>query len=144
VLESSFKSQIKFNISKEFIKHIKTSNFNMGSKNVASIIIVIFFVNVLFSASLSSAHVPVAGTSKLKQCPDLRVCVNLLKDLVSIVIGAPQCKPCCPFIAGLVDVEAHACLCTAIKGDILGIDINIPLKVLLNVCGRKVPSGSVC
>ncbi|CAI8597281.1 unnamed protein product [Vicia faba] len=111
----------------------------MGSKSVASIIIVIFFLNILFTASLSSAQVPTS-----KSCPDLRVCVNVLKDLVSIIIGPPQCKPCCPFIAGLIDVEAHACLCAAIKGNILGIDINVPIKVLLNVCGRKVPTGPVC
>ncbi|CAI8584822.1 unnamed protein product [Vicia faba] len=111
----------------------------MGSKSVSCIIIVIFFLNIFFSASLSSAQVPTS-----KSCPDLRVCVNVLKDLVSIIIGAPQCKPCCPFIAGLIDVEAHVCLCTAIKADILGIDINIPIKVLLNVCGRKVPDGPIC
>lgn len=113
----------------------------MGSKSSASIIIVIFFVNILFSAGLSSAHVQVAVSSK---CPDLRVCANVLKDLVSIIIGAPQSKPCCSLIAGLVDVKAHACLCTTLKGDILGININIPVKILLNVCGRKVPDGPVC
>ncbi|XP_058783640.1 lipid transfer protein EARLI 1-like [Vicia villosa] len=114
----------------------------MGSKSVASIIIAIFCLNIIFSASLSSAQVPTTSTSN--HCPDLRICVNVLKDLVSVIIGAPQCKPCCPLIAGLIDVEAHACICTAVKGQILGIDINIPIKVLLNVCGRKVPAGPVC
>ncbi|CAL5193893.1 unnamed protein product [Lathyrus oleraceus] len=116
----------------------------MGSKMLHPLSSSSFFVNTIFSTSLSYACVSVTVTSKLKQCPDLRVCVNVLKDLVSIIIGVPQCKSCCSLIVGLIDVEAHACLCTSIKGDILGIDINIPIKLLLNICGRKVPDGHVC
>lgn len=116
----------------------------MDSKSVASIIIVTFFFNILFFVRLGTAQMPTVVTSKSKQCPDLRVCVNVLNDLISIIIGAPQSKPCCSLIAGLVDLEAHACLCTAIKGNILGINLNILVKILLNVCGGKVPEGPVC
>nr|GEV27005.1 hypothetical protein [Tanacetum cinerariifolium] len=43
----------------------------------------------------------------------------------------------------LVDIEAAVCLCTAIKANVLGINLNVPvsLSLLLNVCGKKVPSG---
>ncbi|XP_058756099.1 lipid transfer protein EARLI 1-like [Vicia villosa] len=109
----------------------------MGSKSVASIIIA-----TLFFATLCSAHVPIASQSK--HCPDLSVCVNVVKDLLSIIIGAPQAKPCCSLIAGLIDVEAHLCICAAVKADILGININIPIEILLNLCGRKVPKGHAC
>ncbi|GJX02177.1 retrotransposon protein, putative, ty1-copia subclass [Tanacetum coccineum] len=43
-------------------------------------------------------------------------------------------------------IEAAICLCTAIKANVLGINLNVPvsLSLLLNVCGKKVPSGFKC
>ncbi|XP_022759499.1 14 kDa proline-rich protein DC2.15-like [Durio zibethinus] len=76
----------------------------------------------------------------------LGVCANLLNDLVHVVIGTPPKTPCCTLIQGLADLEAAVCLCTAIKANILGINLNVPisLSLLLNYCGKNVPRGFQC
>ncbi|CAN0842107.1 14 kDa proline-rich protein DC2.15, partial [Linum grandiflorum] len=52
----------------------------------------------------------------------------------------------CSLLEGLVDLEVAVCLCTAIKANILGINLNIPvaLSLLLNVCGSSVPPSFQC
>ncbi|GER30511.1 lipid-transfer protein [Striga asiatica] len=88
-------------------------------------------------------------TSK-PRCPNntlkLGVCANLLDGLVHVVVGSPPKSPCCTLIQGLADLEAAVCLCTAIKANVLGINLNVPvsLSLLLNYCGKKVPSGFQC
>uniref|UniRef100_A0A3Q7HT35 Bifunctional inhibitor/plant lipid transfer protein/seed storage helical domain-containing protein n=1 Tax=Solanum lycopersicum TaxID=4081 RepID=A0A3Q7HT35_SOLLC len=91
-------------------------------------------VNLLFFTLVSAC-----GT-----CPG--VCANVLGNLLGVVLGNPPKKPCCSLIEGLVDLEAALCLCTAIKANILGINLNVPLSLslLLNVCGKKAPSGFQC
>ncbi|KAJ8555626.1 hypothetical protein K7X08_013122 [Anisodus acutangulus] len=77
----------------------------------------------------------------------LGVCANVLGNLLGVVIGnPPNKKPCCSLIQGLVDLDAALCLCTAIKANILGINLNVPisLSLLLSACGKKVPSGFQC
>ncbi|XP_023770728.1 14 kDa proline-rich protein DC2.15 [Lactuca sativa] len=76
----------------------------------------------------------------------LGVCAKLLNDLVHLVVGTPPKTPCCTLIQGLADLEAAVCLCTAIKANVLGIHLNVPvsLSLLLNYCGKKVPSGFQC
>ncbi|KAD3641194.1 hypothetical protein R6Q59_003819 [Mikania micrantha] len=76
----------------------------------------------------------------------LGVCANLLNDLVHLVVGTPPKTPCCTLLEGLADLEAAVCLCTAIKANVLGINLNIPvsLSLLVNYCGKKVPSGFKC
>ncbi|XWS49088.1 hypothetical protein CRYUN_Cryun13aG0133600 [Craigia yunnanensis] len=51
-----------------------------------------------------------------------------------------------PVLSGLVDLEAAVCLCTAIKANVLGINIDIPisLSLLINTCGKKLPSDFIC
>lgn len=84
------------------------------------------------------------------KCPidalKLGVCANVLKGLINIELGKPPKKPCCTLIQGLLDLEAAICLCTALKGNILGINLNIPidLSLLINYCGKKVPAGFQC
>ncbi|PWA90898.1 Bifunctional inhibitor/plant lipid transfer protein/seed storage helical domain-containing protein [Artemisia annua] len=60
------------------------------------------------------------------------------------VVGTPSKTPCCTLIGGLADLEVAVCLCTAIKANILGINLNVPvsLSLLLNYCGKEVPSGT--
>ncbi|KAK8662035.1 hypothetical protein V6N13_091623 [Hibiscus sabdariffa] len=55
-------------------------------------------------------------------------------------------KPCCSLIEGLADLEAAVCLCTAVRANVLGININLPisLSLLLNNCGRRVPTDYIC
>ncbi|NBI05221.1 hypothetical protein D3Z37_20170, partial [Lachnospiraceae bacterium] len=76
----------------------------------------------------------------------LGVCANLLSGLLNVTIGTPPKTPCCTLIEGLADLEAAVCLCTAIKANVLGINLDIPvsLSLLLNVCSKKVPKGFVC
>ncbi|KAJ9549916.1 hypothetical protein OSB04_022459 [Centaurea solstitialis] len=93
---------------------------------------------------------PPPTPSKPPTCPKdtlkLGVCANLLNDLVHLVVGTPPKTPCCTLIGGLADLEAAVCLCTAIKANILGINLNVPvsLSLLLNYCGKKVPKGFQC
>ncbi|KAL2550172.1 Bifunctional inhibitor/lipid-transfer protein/seed storage 2S albumin superfamily protein [Forsythia ovata] len=76
----------------------------------------------------------------------LGVCANLLGGLVGVVVGNPPTTPCCTLLAGLADLEAAVCLCIAIRANVLGINLNIPisLSLLLNLCGRTPPTGFIC
>ncbi|MQM19183.1 hypothetical protein Taro_052183 [Colocasia esculenta] len=67
----------------------------------------------------------------------LGVCADVL-NILKLKIGSPPKYPCCSLLEGLVDLEAAVCLCTAIKANILGINLNIPidLSLLLNYCGK--------
>ncbi|XP_019262271.1 PREDICTED: 14 kDa proline-rich protein DC2.15-like [Nicotiana attenuata] len=84
------------------------------------------------------------------RCPrdalKLGVCANLVGGLVGAVIGSPPTMPCCSLIAGLADLEAAVCLCTAIRANVLGINLNVPLSLslVLNNCGRNPPTGFTC
>lgn len=84
------------------------------------------------------------------KCPidalKLGVCANVLDGLINITLGKPPKEPCCTLIQGLLDLEAAVCLCTALKGNILGINLNIPidLSLLINYCGKNVPVGFQC
>ncbi|KAL1371217.1 hypothetical protein HN51_001440 [Arachis hypogaea] len=76
----------------------------------------------------------------------LGVCANVLNGLLNVTLGQPPVAPCCSLLNGLVDLEAAACLCTALKANVLGLNLNLPisLSLLLNVCSRKVPHGFQC
>ncbi|KAL4388040.1 hypothetical protein GQ457_09G026230 [Hibiscus cannabinus] len=76
---------------------------------------------------------------------NLGVCLNLL-NLVDVELGNVPTKPCCSLIQGLADVEAAVCLCSAVRANVLGININLPitLNLFLNNCGRRVPTDYIC
>ncbi|KAI9111025.1 hypothetical protein K1719_017900 [Acacia pycnantha] len=90
---------------------------------------------------------PSGGSST---CPrdalKLGVCANVLNGLLNVTLGEPPVTPCCTLIQGLADLEAAVCLCTALKANILGINLNLPisLSLLLNVCSLNVPRGFQC
>ncbi|KAG1354478.1 14 kDa proline-rich protein DC2.15 [Cocos nucifera] len=127
----------------------------MASKPSASAALFLA-LNLLFFALASACGTcpsptppkPSPSPSKGK-CPmntlKLGVCADVLKALV-VNIGKPPKKPCCTLLEGLVDLEAAVCLCTALKANILGIKLNIPidLSLLLNYCGKKEPKGFQC
>ncbi|XP_022945844.1 14 kDa proline-rich protein DC2.15-like [Cucurbita moschata] len=134
----------------------------MASK-LSSPIALLLLVNLLFFIMVSSTYVPCPPPppkphkptpsrqppSLLKCSKDtlkLGVCADLLDGLVHVVIGSPPKSPCCTLIQGLVDLEAAVCLCTAVKAKALGlqIDLSVSLSLLLNYCGKKVPSGFQC
>ncbi|XP_055828807.1 14 kDa proline-rich protein DC2.15-like [Solanum dulcamara] len=89
------------------------------------------------------------GGSGQGKCPrdalKLGVCANVL-NLVNVIVGSPPTLPCCSLIQGLVDLEAAVCLCTAIRANVLGINLNVPLSLslVLNSCGRNPPNGFTC
>ncbi|AEE83139.1 putative bifunctional inhibitor/plant lipid transfer protein/seed storage helical [Arabidopsis thaliana] len=76
----------------------------------------------------------------------LGVCANVLSGLLNVQLGQPSPQPCCSLIQGLVDLDAAVCLCTALRANVLGINLNVPisLSVLLNVCNRRLPSNFQC
>ncbi|KAL5097552.1 hypothetical protein RYX36_001879 [Vicia faba] len=115
----------------------------MNSKAVATITFLVLFLNIFFLTTVSSTQAPTV--SPPLNCPnDLHVCAALLQVLVNIEVGPLQSKPCCSLIADLVNLDAALCLCTSIKANVLGTNLNIPLKVVLDVCGRSTPNGFVC
>ncbi|KAA0039697.1 pEARLI1-like lipid transfer protein 1 [Cucumis melo var. makuwa] len=81
------------------------------------------------------------------KCPKdtlkLGVCAKLLGNLVDVKLGKSSC---CPLIQGLADLDAAVCLCTALKANVLGSNLNIPLSLslILNACNKKVPNGLHC
>ncbi|KAI3501097.1 hypothetical protein L1887_28955 [Cichorium endivia] len=129
----------------------------MVSKSNASLVLFLA-LNLLFFAMVSGCGTCGSPTPKPKpkpkptkaSCPKdtlkLGVCANLLGGLVGVVVGSQPVKPCCTLIEGLADLDAAVCLCTAIKANVLGINLNVPvsLSLLLNACGKKVPSGFKC
>ncbi|GLU05591.1 hypothetical protein SLE2022_226870 [Rubroshorea leprosula] len=130
----------------------------MASKRSASLALLLA-VNLLFFSLVSacgscgncgSCRNPTPNPTPQGTCPrdalKLGVCADLLGSLLNITIGSPPKTPCCSLIQGLADLEAAVCLCTAIKANILGINLNIPLSLslLLNVCSKQVPSGFQC
>ena len=97
----------------------------------------------------STPSTPTPTPASKGKCPrdalKLGVCANVL-GLIKAKVGVPPAEPCCPLLEGLVDLEAAVCLCTAIKGNILGINLNLPidLSLILNYCGKTVPTGFKC
>ncbi|TKY45321.1 pEARLI lipid transfer protein 2 [Spatholobus suberectus] len=87
-----------------------------------------------------------SGGSCPRDALKLGVCANVLNGLLNVTLGQPPVTPCCSLLDGLVDLEAAVCLCTALKANILGINLNLPisLSLLLNVCSRKVPRDFQC
>ncbi|OAY60005.1 14 kDa proline-rich protein DC2.15 [Manihot esculenta] len=105
----------------------------MASRAAASIALLLT-LNLLFFTMGSAATCPVDALK-------FKVCANVLG-----LIKIPPDAPCCSLIANLVDLEAALCLCTAIKANVLGINLTIPvdLSLVLNNCGKKVPEGFQC
>jgi hypothetical protein len=113
------------------------------------------FTALLLAAALllSSAAVVVRGQQQRgNPCPtnalaDLKVCADVLV-LLKLKINVPRNQQCCPLLGNLVNLDLAACLCAAIKLNVLGIPVNLPLDVplVLNYCGRNASAvpGSNC
>ncbi|CAM0871177.1 unnamed protein product [Alopecurus aequalis] len=97
----------------------------------------------------SSSTPPPSSSGKCpKDTLKLGVCANVL-GLVNVGIGKPPSgggKKCCSLLSGLADLEAAVCLCTALKANVLGIVLNVPIKLslILNYCGKTAPTGFQC
>ncbi|XP_052170920.1 14 kDa proline-rich protein DC2.15-like [Diospyros lotus] len=137
----------------------------MASKALASTALLLSLNLLFFTLVTATHHVPNCPPPPPPKCPNiphphppptkatcprdtlkLAACANLLNDLVHLVVGTPPRSPCCPLLEGLADLEAAVCLCTAIKAKVLNVNLNVPvsLSLLLNYCGKNVPSGFQC
>jgi len=131
---------------------------------MASKVAMLLCLNIIFFTVVSSTYVPCPPpphkdhghshphhppSSKNPTCPrdtiKFGVCADLL-GLVNVQLGKPPKTPCCSLIDGLANLEAAVCLCTALKANVLGINLNLPinLSLVLNYCGKGVPKGFVC
>ncbi|KAL8114442.1 14 kDa proline-rich protein DC2.15-like [Apium graveolens] len=121
----------------------------MGSRNTCSSLALFLCLNLVFFA-LAGATYPANPFPSSGKCPrdqlKLGVCADVLNLVKNVVVGAPPTLPCCALLEGLVNLEAALCLCTAIKANILGINLNLPiaLSLVLNNCGKTVPNGFEC
>ncbi|XP_038688242.1 14 kDa proline-rich protein DC2.15-like [Tripterygium wilfordii] len=139
-------------------------SITMDSKSCSSATLLFLSLNLLLFALVSGCNncvnpkpipIPLIPKQNLDNskasCPrdalKLGVCANLLNGTVlGLVVGNPPVTPCCSILGGLLDLEVAVCLCTAIKANILGINLNIPivLSLLVNLCGKNVPSDFQC
>ncbi|KAI3767156.1 hypothetical protein L2E82_17243 [Cichorium intybus] len=119
----------------------------------ANIMLALFLALNLHLFALASGNPTWASPTPMpssETCPidtiKLGVCANVLGRLLGLDVGNPPNKPCCSLIEGLVDLEAAICVCTAIKANVLGINVNVPLSLtlLLNVCSKSVPKDFKC
>ncbi|OIW09783.1 hypothetical protein TanjilG_32223 [Lupinus angustifolius] len=90
-----------------------------------------------------------ADPKKQPSCPKdtlkFGVCADVL-GLVNVQLGKSSKDACCSLIDGLSNLDAAVCLCTALKANVLGINLNVPinLSLILNYCGKDVPKGFEC
>uniref|UniRef100_J3N4Q4 Bifunctional inhibitor/plant lipid transfer protein/seed storage helical domain-containing protein n=1 Tax=Oryza brachyantha TaxID=4533 RepID=J3N4Q4_ORYBR len=82
-------------------------------------------------------------------CTALRA--NVLGGLLNLdqLLGssAGSGERCCGLLGGLADLDAAVCLCTALRANVLGlvgVELPVQLSVLVNRCGKKLPSGFQC
>ncbi|WVY95046.1 hypothetical protein V8G54_034134 [Vigna mungo] len=112
----------------------------------SNVVALLLCLNMLSYNIVSSTYIPVIPDPsvpyKKDTCPmdavKLGVCAKVL-NLADVKLGSPQTLPCCSLIKDLSDIEVAACLYTAIKANVLGVNLSLPisLNVLLNNCGRK-------
>ncbi|KAK2356192.1 hypothetical protein P8452_76068 [Trifolium repens] len=130
---------------------------------MASKLAILLALNLLFFTVVTANYVPCPPpppkghkhhhshppSTKYPTCPrdtiKLGVCADVL-GLINVQLGKPPKTPCCSLLDGLANLEAAVCLCTALKANVLGINLNIPinLSLVLNYCGKGVPKGFVC
>ena len=98
------------------------------------------------SPSTGGSSSPSNGGHCPRDALKLGICAKVLNGPVNAVVGTPPTLPCCSVIEGLLDLEVAVCFCTAIKANILGINLNIPivLNLLLGSCGKQLPSEFLC
>ncbi|KAF0928644.1 hypothetical protein E2562_006077 [Oryza meyeriana var. granulata] len=85
------------------------------------------------------------------------MCANVLGGLLNMdqLLGSrsgststsSSGEQCCGLLGGLADLDVAICLCTALRANVLGlvgVELPVQLSVLVNSCGRKLPSGFKC
>jgi hypothetical protein len=80
----------------------------------------------------------------VRALPDGRAKARRVRlDLIKAKARVPNNEPCCSLLGGLMELDAAVCLCTAIRSNVLGINLNIPinLSLVLNLCSKDVLTG---
>ncbi|PIM97492.1 hypothetical protein CDL12_30037 [Handroanthus impetiginosus] len=121
-----------------------------ATKFSATILILSFLPFAAFAAACGTCRPAPKGPPANPYCPrdtlKLGVCADLL-GLVNVLVGSPPSgHKCCAVLEGLADLEVAACLCTAIKANVLGINLNVPvaLSALVSACRKVIPTGYKC
>lgn len=123
------------------------------ASNVLKTTAFLLTLNILFFSLVSSqlVPIPVSEPVPVASCPinglKFGACAGLLNDLLNdVVVGNPPTLPCCSLFYGLANFESAVCLCKAIKTNTLGVnlDASASLSLLLNNCGKEVPTGFEC
>ncbi|CAO2819845.1 unnamed protein product [Amaranthus hypochondriacus] len=115
----------------------------MASKTTNTTLILFLTLNITFFSVVSGTYPP-------RTCPidtlKLEVCADVLNGLLKVTLGTPPSRPCCSLLQNLVDLDAAVCLCTALKANVLGLHLDVPLSLslLLNKCGCQYPQGFTC
>ncbi|WP_368856462.1 HPS-like domain-containing protein [Acinetobacter indicus] len=88
---------------------------------------------------------PTASPSCPRDTLKFGVCLDLL-GLINQNLGDPPSSSCCALLEGLAELEAAICLCTAIKANVLGnsLDVPVTLSLLVSACNKTVPPGFQC
>ncbi|KAL3497343.1 hypothetical protein ACH5RR_040075 [Cinchona calisaya] len=129
----------------------------MASKSLSATLVIFSAILLFFATIFTNACGPCVPKPKPPPkappvnpfCPrdtlKLAACADLL-GLVNIVVGTPPSNKCCAVLEGLADLEAAVCLCTAIKANVLGMNLNIPiaLSALVSACQKTIPPGFKC
>ncbi|KAL5559777.1 hypothetical protein UlMin_035988 [Ulmus minor] len=114
----------------------------------------ILILSILLHSTVSNAcnvckpkpsPAPAPAASCPKDTLKLGACADLL-GLVNIALGTPPSSKCCALLEGLADLEVALCLCTVIKANVLGINLNVPLtlSLLVSACQKTLPPGFQC
>ncbi|QHN87855.1 14 kDa proline-rich protein [Arachis hypogaea] len=118
------------------------------TKLFATILVVSLLSTPLLTNACGSCKAPTPPPPKAK-CPKdtlkLGVCADVL-GLGNVVVGSPVSSKCCALLDGLVDLEAALCLCTAIKANVLGNNLDVPVALswILSACQKSIPPGFQC
>lgn len=124
----------------------------MAARVPVAVLVLSFLLSATFTSACGSCKPnPTPKAPPVNPfCPrdtlKLGVCADVL-GLVNVVIGSPPSgEKCCALLEGLADLEVAACLCTAIKANVLGINLNIPvaLSALVSACQKTIPPGFKC
>ncbi|GKU87293.1 hypothetical protein SLEP1_g1717 [Rubroshorea leprosula] len=129
----------------------------MASRKISAVVIIFSLLCYSTFTSACGSCKPLPSPPPPAACPPppveycpkdtlkLGVCAGLL-GLVNVVVGSPPSSECCALLLGLADLEAALCLCTAIKANVLGINLDVPvtLSLILSACQKSVPPGFQC
>ncbi|KAJ4912519.1 putative lipid-binding protein AIR1 [Raphanus sativus] len=102
---------------------------------------IFLFINLIFFSYTSAQGTCPKNALQLKPCID-----GIIKQ-DQLNFGDRVLTPCCSLIHdGLSDLEAVACLCTALKEGIRSFVPNFPTSItaLFAFCGKKAPKDIKC